>query len=135
MKKSQGVKLFNWNHFEMRLLNLRIIFFYLLRTFCLHLGSFCVVFSSFTMFRPIFTSGLLQVIYRDRQQIWKAEMTGDTVTRLSTSIRGRGKSPEEGQRWNLAETYWKKKKQHKNYQNEDKKSAINKKINSQSKIM
>ena len=36
-------------------------FFYSLRTFCPHLGSFCVV-SSFTMFRPNFTSGLLQVI-------------------------------------------------------------------------
>ena len=37
--------------------------FYLLRTFCPHLGSFflCVV-SSFTTFRPNFTSGLLQVI-------------------------------------------------------------------------
>ena len=34
---------FNWNHFEMRLLNLRINF-YLLRTFCLRLGSVCVVF-------------------------------------------------------------------------------------------
>ena len=34
---------FNWNHFEMRLLNLRIIF-YLLRTFCPHLGSFRVDF-------------------------------------------------------------------------------------------
>ena len=43
----------------MRLLNLRINF-YLLRTFCPHLGSFCV--SSFTTFRPNFTSGLLQVI-------------------------------------------------------------------------
>ena len=52
---------FNWNHFEMRLLNLRINFFYLLRTFCPHLSSFCVV-SSFTTFRPNFTSGLLQVI-------------------------------------------------------------------------
>ena len=41
---------------------LRIIFlFYLLRTFCPHLGSFCVV-SSFTTFRPNFTSGLLQGI-------------------------------------------------------------------------
>ena len=30
---------FNWNHFEMRLLNLRMDF-YLLRTFCPHLGSF-----------------------------------------------------------------------------------------------
>ena len=39
---------------------------------------------------------------------------------------------EEGQRWNLAETLWKK-KQHKNYQDEDKKSTINKKINPQIK--
>ena len=42
-------------------LSLRINF-YLLRTFCPHLGSFCVV-SSFTTFRPNFTSGLLQVIF------------------------------------------------------------------------
>ena len=41
---------FNWNHFEMRLLNLKINF-YILRTFCPHLGSFCGV-SSFTTFRP-----------------------------------------------------------------------------------
>ena len=34
----------------------------------------------------------------DRQQLWKAVITGDTVTRLSIPIRGRGKSPEEGQR-------------------------------------
>ena len=34
---------FNWNHFEMRLLNMRINF-YLLRTFCLHLGSFLCCF-------------------------------------------------------------------------------------------
>ena len=54
------VLVFNWNHFEMRLLNMRINF-YLLRTFCPHLGSFCVV-SSFTTFLPNFTSGLLQVI-------------------------------------------------------------------------
>ena len=45
----------------MRLLNLRINFLDLLPTFCPHLGSFCVV-SSFTTFRPNFTSGLLQVI-------------------------------------------------------------------------
>ena len=44
--------------------NVRInffFFFYLLRTFCPHLGSFCVV-SSFTTFWPNFTFGLLQVI-------------------------------------------------------------------------
>ena len=46
----------------MRLLNLRINF-YLLRTFCPHLGSFFCVVSSFTTFRPNFTSGLLQVIF------------------------------------------------------------------------
>ena len=34
----------------------------------------------------------------DRQQLWKAVITGDTVTRLSIPIRGHGKSPEEGQR-------------------------------------
>ena len=34
--------------------------FHLLQTFCPRLGSFCVV-SSFTKFRPNFTSGLLQV--------------------------------------------------------------------------
>ena len=44
----------------MGLLNLRINF-YSLRTFCPHLGNFCVV-SSFTTFRPNSTSGLLQVI-------------------------------------------------------------------------
>ena len=43
-----------------RLFELRINF-YLLRTFCPHLGSFYIV-SSFTTFRPNFTSGLLQVI-------------------------------------------------------------------------
>ena len=43
---------FNWNHFEMGLLNLRINF-YLLRTFVLILVV-CVV-SSFTTFRPNFT--------------------------------------------------------------------------------
>ena len=32
----------------------------------------------------------------DRQQLWKAVITGDTVTRLSIPIRGRGKSPEKG---------------------------------------
>ena len=41
-----------------------IFFIYLLRTFCPHLDGFCVV-SSFTKFRPNFTCGLLQVIYRD----------------------------------------------------------------------
>ena len=46
----------------------------------------------------------ISIVLCDRQQLWKAEITGDTVTRLSIPIRGRGKSPEEGQRWNLAET-------------------------------
>ena len=37
-------------------------------------------------------------------KLWKAVITEDTVTRLSIPIRGCGKSPEEGQKWNLAET-------------------------------
>ena len=38
------------------------------------------------------------------RQLWKAVITGDTVTRLSIPLRGRSKSSEEGQKWNLAET-------------------------------
>ena len=49
----------------------------------------------------------------DQVNLWPAVITGDTVTRLSIPIRVRGKSPEEGQSWNLAETLWKK-KQHNN---------------------
>ena len=43
---------------------IRELIFYLWWTFCPHLLVFCVV-SSFTTFRPNFTSGLLQGIYRD----------------------------------------------------------------------
>ena len=61
-----------WRHVIMMMISLFIYFspsvlkvweliFYLLRTFCPHLGSFYVV-SSFTTFRPNFTSVLLQVI-------------------------------------------------------------------------
>ena len=65
----------------------------------------------------------------DRQQLWKAVITGDMIARHSIPIRGHGKitwrRPEVKFGRNLV-----KKKQHKNYQDEDKKSAINKKINS-----
>ena len=54
--RTEFVIVFNWNHFEMRLPNLRINF-YLLRTFCLQRFTF--------LFRPNFTSGLLQVINCD----------------------------------------------------------------------
>ena len=57
-------KRFNWNHFEMRLLNLRINFFIYCGLFVLILVIF-VLFLLFTTFWPNFTSGLLQVIYRD----------------------------------------------------------------------
>ena len=40
------VLVFNWNHFEMRLLNLRINFF--IADFFPHLGSLSCVVSSFT---------------------------------------------------------------------------------------
>ena len=141
---------FNWNHFEMRI-NLRINF-YLLRTFCPHLGScfwfVCFFFFFFFCFfhyvsakfhlwpssgeisRPrigmlsnvtvspvitAFHSCFLSHHVFDQVNLWpawvgfetvlwKAVITGDTVTWLSIPIRGRGKSPDEGQRWNLAET-------------------------------
>ena len=77
-KNEFGLSLFGYP-FEMRLLNLRIFFFYLLQTFCPHLGSFFVV------------SSLPEVVKIG---------------------------------WNVV-----KKKQQKNYQDEDKKSAIKKKKN------
>ena len=110
-----------WNNFEMRLLNLRINF-YLLRTFFFgpHLGSFLCCFffhkvsAKFHLWALSEDSGFksypsrlevyLSKTWCDRQQLWKAVITRDAVTRLIIPIRGRGKSPEEGQRWNLAET-------------------------------
>ena len=44
---------FNWNHFEMRLLNLRINFFYLLRTFCPNLGIFFLLSLRFGQISPL----------------------------------------------------------------------------------
>ena len=66
---------------------------YLLRTFCPHLGRYFCVVSSFTTFRPNFTS-------------WPSSgdlaMEGSNYWRYGYKtripIRGRGKSPEEGQR-------------------------------------
>ena len=82
---------FNWDHFEMRLLNLRINFF----------------------------------IYCDRQQLWKAVITGDTVTRLSIPIRGRGKNHLKkavGEIWpKRSERKKKQKTKKKNYRDKDKK--------------
>ena len=76
----------------MRLLNLRINF-YLLQTFCPHLGSFllCVVFVLFllSLRKKRFT---WSKTWCDRQQLWKAVITGNTVTRLIIPIRGRGKN-------------------------------------------
>ena len=134
------VIVFNWIHFEMRLLNLRINF-YLLQTFCRHLGSFVLFLLSlcFGQISPLAFSGdfprprigMLSLVivspvstvpgehcqkiavsnptkagqrftwsktWCDRQQLWKAVITGYTVTRLIIPIRGRRKSPEEGQR-------------------------------------
>ena len=111
---------FNWNHFEMRLLNLRIIFF-------IHCGPFVLIL-------VVFLCCFFFHYVSDTFHLWSSSCdlprtanAGDTVTRLSIPIRGRGKSPEEGQRCNLAGTYWKKKQHKKPYQDEDKKSAKKKK--------
>ena len=107
---------FIWNHFEMRLLNLRIIFLFIYcgqyinpwrsgqrRWVSTVPGEHCqkIAVSNPTRAGKGFTSSKT---WCGRQQLWKAAITGDTVTRLGIPIRGRGKSPEEGQRWNLAET-------------------------------
>ena len=64
----------------------------------------------------------------DRQQLWKAVITGDTVTRLSIPIRGRGKNHLKNAKGEI----WPKRRERsnntKNYQDEIKKSAINKKL-------
>ena len=45
----------------------------------------------------------------DRQQLWKAVITGDTVTRLSIPIRGRGKIT-----WRRPEGIWPKRSERRN---------------------
>ena len=92
----------------MRLLDLRINFFFI------HCGLFVLILVVFVLFllhfetacQKIAVSNLTQADQRftwsktwcDTQQLWKAVITGDTVTRLSIPIRGRGQSPEEGQK-------------------------------------
>ena len=102
--------------------------FYSLRTFFPHLGSFWVSTVPDEHCQKITVSNPTQAGQRftrsktwcDRQQLWKAVITGDTVTRLSIPIRGHGKSPEEGQKRS------ERRNNTKNYQDEEKKSAINK---------
>ena len=77
--------------------------------FCPHLGSFCVV-SSLTKFRPNFTSGLLQVILPRPRIGMLSLVTRDEIW------------PERSERRNTKTTKMRTKK-----------SAINKKINSQIK--
>ena len=81
--------LFNWNHFEMKLLILRINF-YLLR---------------FIHILPKLARDLLGQKRCCDRQLWKAVITGDTVTRLSIPIWGRVKitwrRPEMKFGWNV----------------------------------
>ena len=69
------------------------LIFYLLRTFCPHLGSFCVVRLQDS---ALLSEVAVNHLKKARGEIW----------------------PKRSE----------KKKQHKNYQDEDKKSAINKKL-------
>ena len=65
----------------------------------------------------------------DRQQLWKAIITGDTVTRLSIPIRGRDKNhlkKARGEIWPKRSERRNNTKKKKKNQDEDKKSAINK---------
>ena len=89
----------NWNHFWDEALNLRINFYLFIYCglFPLILVVFCqkIAVSNPTQAGQRFT---WSKTWCDRQQLWKAVITGDTVTRLSIPIWGRRKSPEEGQR-------------------------------------
>ena len=84
-----------------------LIFFYLLRTFFLILVVLlfcvcvcvcvCVLFLlslCFSQISPLafFRWKTWSKTWGDRQQLWKAVITGDTVTRLSIPIRGHGKN-------------------------------------------
>ena len=62
----------------------------------------------------------------DRQQLWKAVITEDTVTRLSIPIRGHDKNHLKKARGEIWPKRSERRKQQKNYQDEDIKSAINK---------
>ena len=63
----------------------------------------------------------------DRRQVWKAVITGDTVTRLIIPIQGRGKNLQKKARGEIWPKHSERRNNTKNYQDEDKKSAINKK--------
>ena len=62
----------------------------------------------------------------DRQQLWKAVITGDTVTRLIIPIRGRGKNHLKKARGEIWPKRSERRNNTKSCQDEDKKSAINK---------
>ena len=62
----------------------------------------------------------------DRQQLWKAVITGDTVTRLIIPIRGHGKNHLKKARGEIWPKRSERRNNTKNYQDEDKKFAINK---------
>ena len=94
--RTEFVIVFNWNHFQMRLLNLRINF---LKIYC---GLFVLILVVFVLFLLHYVSAKLHSqrftwskTWCYRQQLWKAVITGDTVasstskpTRVSSSLIG-----------------------------------------------
>ena len=64
---------------------------------------------------------LTMLIWCDRQQLWKAVITGDTVRRLSIPIRGRGKITWRRPEVKFGRNVVKEATTQKNYQDEDKK--------------
>ena len=81
----------------MRFLNLRINFFFF---FELSLCGSRRAMSEIAVSNPTQAGQRFtwSKTWCDRQQLWKAVITWDTVTRLSIPIRGSSKSSEEGQR-------------------------------------
>ena len=114
------VVVFIGNPFEMKLLNLRINFFYLLRTFFLHLSSyFIILFIYFFLFLLHYVSAKFPLWPSSGYKTQHSYPRSRLITRRRPEVK-------------FGRNVVKKKQQQKrkNYQDEDKKSTINKKINS-----
>ena len=83
--RGSGV-VFNWNHFEMMLLNLRINF-YLLRTFCPHLGRWRSLISKWFQLKTITKKFGTEPTMEDQIRIYKTK--NSILDRLSGPVAQR----------------------------------------------
>ena len=84
--KSQKVYIFLYLSLIGIILRWGFLFWELIFIYC---GLFVLILVVFVLF--LLSQRFGQISPLDRQQLWKAVITGDTVTSLSIPIRGRGK--------------------------------------------